>query len=664
MKTLLIITYLLYFAIASIAQGSGLSLEGLEAYKLNLERHLDAKIRQAVKPIIDDTLFTLSVNVVMKPTDEINKLINNSLNSNSEIAQEEVQQDFEFVEQKPNEEETLLPLTKLGMWQKKPKTTKTKQLVQNQKTISFVSYHDFVANIEIAFYADKSISPEVNQSIEQVVKNATKSYEPKLAANFFQLSIAKPKIEEKTKPEPSPVPTTEPDKKDNKVEEKKPEENKPTLMGLLIEFKIPLTLILCCLMLLLLGFYIMSKLDDISGRKIDILEKQSQREDAAFKANEIRDFEDHKSGVGKPTIIDEKTFTEQKNQLIEKLNAYLDVHTKPLCNMISKWIKFKNDGYRESLNFLARVIPVDKLNMITELLSDEDRAHWNQVISSGFSAAMEPQAVEFIENQLLMNVLQPQPKLDEQVKDLINELTFTDILKVLQLNPDLGSILITFLNTSQITKIFEVLDNNTVARISRAGMLLTQNSIESKVKELQQTLLRVKGETQRLSPFGEKVQSILKDIQIDKEEHLFKALSMQMEKNNLIEIARSQFPSEIIIELPKDLLKRAFTTLPLISRAEFIISQKPDRQQFLMELVGEGKNREVIEEEFDNIQTDQLRVVSLQRSSEKYWKQYVQIVRSMIQKDESLQTELFPILSKWADKIAEPSGGANGRQAA
>lgn len=663
MKTLLITIYLLFLAIASIARGSGLSLEGLESYKLNLERHLDAKIRQAVKPIIDDTLFTLSVNVVMKPTDEINKLINNSLNSNSELAQEEVQQDFEFVEQKPNEEETLLPLTKLGMWQKKPKTNKTKPPVQNQKNISFVSYHDFVANIEIAFYADKSISPEMNQSIEQVVKNATKSYEPKISANFFQLSIAKPKPEDIPKPEPSLLPN-ESDKKDNKDAEKKPEDKPLTLMGLLIEFKIPLTLVLCCLMLLILGFYIMSKFDDISGRKIDILEKQSQREDAAFKANEIRDFEDHKSEVGKPTIIDEKTFTEQKNHLIEKLNAYLDVHTKPLCNMISKWIKFKNDGYRESLNFLARVIPVEKLNMITELLSDEDRAHWNQVISSGFSAAKEPQAVEFIENQLLMNVLQPQPKLDEQVKDLINELTFTDILKVLQLNPDLGSILITFLNTSQITKIFEVLDNNTVARIARAGMLLTQNSIESKVKDLQQTLLRVKGETQRLSPFGEKVQSILKDIQIDKEEHLFKALSMQMEKNNLIEIARSQFPSEIIIELPKDLLKRAFTTLPLISRAEFIISQKPDRQQFLMELVGEGKNREVIEEEFDNIQTDQLRVVSLQRTSEKYWKQYVRIVRSMIQKDESLQTELFPILSKWADKIAEPSGGANGRQAA
>jgi hypothetical protein len=255
-------------------------------------------------------------------------------------------------------------------------------------------------------------------------------------------------------------------------------------------------------------------------------------------------------------------------------------------------------------------------------------------------------------------------KVDDQVRALINEINFNDLIKLLNNNTEIGAMLVSFLNASQMAKLFETLDTNTVTKISEAGMALRPNVIQENMKQLKELLLHTKMQSKKLSDFGEKVQAILKVIQIEKEEALFKALSLQMDKAHLIELAKVQLPSELIPQLPQDLLRRALNTLPLTTRAEFIISQKSPRREFILNLISGGKNKEIIEEEIDTIQLDQLKVTSLQRSSEKYWKQYVLIIRTMIEKDESIQAELFPVLSSWADRLTQSQRGAYGIRAA
>jgi hypothetical protein len=657
---LFITLFLFFLTLPQAICAQSLSIEGLESYKLKLENHLDAKIRQAVKPIIEESQFTLSVVIIMKPTVEINRLINSALGNNGDLKNTSTDI-FEFVQEKPKEEETLLPLTKLGLWQRKTTSNTSKNGTDNS-SVNFITYKDFISKINLAFYTDRSVSTDVNRSLEQIIRNAAANFESNLNLQFTQLNIVQPKKPdpelEKIRAEQDAKLALEEQKR--QALEKKTESDKKSFLNLLIEFKIAIALVFCCFMFLMLGYYITANFNRISARKMEILEKQAEREESVFRTKEIVEQGQNLNVKTTFSPLDEKTMAEKKTLISAKLNSYINSDQDSFSTMITNWIKFKNEGYLEALNFVARTVPIQNITTISEKLTDEDKAHWNQIIARGYLNEMEPTAVDFIEKQILMLALQPQTKIDEQLRGVINDVNFADIIKLMQTNIETGALILNFLNASQISKIFDTLDANTVAKISQAGMLLKPNISPEKIKELQTQLTQIKMQSRRLTDFGEKVQAIIKDVQIEKEEALFRALSIQMEKPNLVELARTQVPSEVIPSLPPDLLRRALNTFPLIGRAEFIIAQKSPRKEFILGLVGEGKNKEIIEEEIENIQMDQIRVAALQRSSEKYWKQFVLVIRSMIQKDESLQAELFPILSAWADRLIQTQSSRGG----
>ena len=664
------------------------SIEGLEGYKLNLENHIDNKLRQAVRPLLEESQFSLNVNVVLKSTDEISKIIDEANPPEVQIEkllpekiskQIETDEEISFVELKPTEEETLLPLSKLGLWQKRKKP-KAPPISESQvlnpaasstpvplKKQLFVSYKDFVNRIDVAFYIEKDLTKEKTTNVEKIVRDIVANNTPRINLSYNPISMFKeehPKLKEELEKSKALE-----EKKLLELEEKRVkneqalrnEKKQYSLLELLLELKIPIALLLCGLIILVLGFYITSNFNNLSQRKMEILEKQADREDAAFKAKQMQESETTSINQGTATTeLDEKALDLKKTIISEKINQFINEDIDALALMIRRWITFKNEGYREALNFTARSLSVQQLNRILMLLNDEEKTTWNSSVTSQFRNKDEIVAVLFIESQLLVNIIQPRPNIDEELKTKINSLNYVEIIQIIKSNIELGAVLTVYLQPTQVSKIFEMLDLDSVSKLSNHGLRLSKATIELKSKDLLAIVNKVKQDHPPSSPFVDRIQNLIKDVQIEKEQFLFRALSQKLNRTELLELAEGQFPSELIPSLPIDILRRAMNTIPIVKRAEIYLSQKGERRDFILNLFPEGKNREILLEEVENIELDPTRLSTIERNTDKNWKLFIQSVRGLLQRDESLKPILDPIVVQWIDQLVQSQGGGSG----
>jgi hypothetical protein len=665
------------------------SFAGLEAYKLELESHIDTKIRQAVKALLVEEQYSLSVTVELKSSAEITKLLPKTGMNESDLAKDNAKasgigaENFIFVENKPTDEEVLLPLTKLGLWQRKTVASPQDQNAggtqagAKKEEVPFISYRDFVSSINVNMFLDRDLSTEITEAAERVVRGALANTDGRLNVQFGKNTLPKkidPREEERKQREAL-------DRKERKEREEKEDkererdraeraaqlqsqnkEKQRSLLDYLVEFKMPIALIVCTLAMFMLGLMSISNFNQMSTRKMALMEKQGEREDAAFKAAQMREEETHSKVNSVDLDLSEKDLEIKRVEVKSKMISFVESNPREAALMIRRWVLFKGDGATEALNFLARTLSVPQMTGLLEQLSEDDRRSWNQAVSNGFGARDEKVALAFAETQLLVNIIHSNPSVDESLKNLISTLGLNEIVTVIRKNQELGAVLVLFLQSSQLAKVFESLEVEMVTRLSQIGVQVTPATIGAKMKELHELITQVKAEVGARSPFVDKLQGLLREVSPDKEGPLFFAMATKLDRKSFLEFLRTHVPADLIPRLPFDLLKKAMGSISLVRRAEMILSQSDDRREFLLSLIGEGKAREILNEEIENISLESSRVSFLKRNGETSWRQFIQIVRIQTQ-DEAKLGDLDEVLNGWIEGLAQ-KGRGNAKRAA
>ena len=166
------------------------------------------------------------------------------------------------------------------------------------------------------------------------------------------------------------------------------------------------------------------------------------------------------------------------------------------------------------------------------------------------------------------------------------------------------------------------------------------------------------------SPFHEALSDIFGQVEIRKEEILFDSLIKSKDQETFTKMAEQYYPSTLLWELPGHTIKALYSQYPSKQGVEMIFSMPEQEREKLLEMIGEGKVREVIDLEIEEISTDPLRSKQIQKKKDQLWHNFVTHVRNALSVDQQLGSQAQQILEDWIDKQFSNEGPQNDSKAA
>ncbi|MCB0414814.1 MAG: hypothetical protein KDD50_10800 [Bdellovibrionales bacterium] len=619
---------------ASMAFSQTTENSSFEEERLRFEKHLFEKANKAVSLTLPADSYVLNVGVKMRP-----------------IPPEVINIDDDFEEplyqatKPPKDVLGEVPLTKLGVWTAPSmRKRKSKQIVKRVK-----NFMDFVDAVNVDLIVDEKVPADAKRTVRRVLDVVVQKSSPILA-----------KVSVTSMPIVKEVVKTEQEIKEEAKEEMKKEmvEKPKTLEDRLTELGLPIGIMAAALLFFVLGLVVVRSLSRMHTQKIRVMEDQVKAQEAAARS---KMFESEESAIseaveGVDVVVDESL--EERGTIRKGLEHFVFLikeDPQRAVYLIKQWIHSGMAGSPEALAIVSRVLSVTQINQVLMLLDDAERRLWNKAISqTSLDFNKYLRADRFVAKQVLNSYINPPPPIEDSIRDLVAAITPEEGAECARRDAKLGAVLLNVLPTLQVAKMLNLLEHETMERVSELSGSLTSQQMSKLSLALSTTIKDIRSSRKAgITPFLDRVVDLIPEVGVHREEVLFNTVARTGQTMLLLKLSKEFYPAELINDLPREVLKQVFDKLPMVRRAELIISQDELTKQILWGLVGEsGKMREIIEAEVDQIEFDDTRVRSILRNKNRLWKEFVDRVRQLIRSDEDIQDELSDHLASWVeDKI-------------
>lgn len=264
------------------------------------------------------------------------------------------------------------------------------------------------------------------------------------------------------------------------------------------------------------------------------------------------------------------------------------------------------------------------------------------------TATTAARAESFISNQIIENMLAPPPASDSETKEALSGISPQEVVDIAKGNPSLGAYLANVLATPQVAQMMTGLPEDIAQQVLAKVPDYNQNDYLQMGSSIREVIKSIRsGRNKKTTPFSFKSIDLIRDLGPAKERMLFEAIANTGDSDLLTEAARQLLPAELrFFLLPDNLLKVLLTHTPSAERAELIASQDEESKLRLLKAVGEtGKLREILQIfEVSQISKDPIKLKRTQQNKDKYWGQFVAIVRGFLANNQT-EREKLPILS-------------------
>lgn len=117
------------------------------------------------------------------------------------------------------------------------------------------------------------------------------------------------------------------------------------------------------------------------------------------------------------------------------------------------------------------------------------------------------------------------------------------------------------------------------------------------------------------------------------------------------QLSKRYFPALLVKDLPKEVIKVAYTKMPAPKRAELVLSCDDQVRDIFYGIVGEPgkKMRDILDLEMSDLQKDEDTVSRIRDDKDKIWQGFVKIVRSLIKTDAAVAKSTSKALSAWIE---------------
>ncbi|MCB0366697.1 MAG: hypothetical protein H6624_00760 [Bdellovibrionaceae bacterium] len=459
-------------------------------------------------------------------------------------------------------------------------------------------------------------------------------------------------------------------KEDGSIKEKdvnKVPELPKTWQEAVMVFKLPIGILAATLLLLLF----VSGFKTIESQKVAVMAAQVNQAKAAAEAqqnNQVKS-EDPDRDQGEMLAVREGLATGGSGSGeggFDQFRRMAEQYPETAAYLIKLWLNMETSESQRAIAALTKMVPVETLVPVFGGLDDDLKLKLKKASLMIIDATSIQRAEGFIVEQMVENFLVNTVELPDDLKTLLSSMTITDCVECIKRDSRLGAAFINILQASQVGRILKMLPEEEISGLFDEGLSFTQDSIQSLAATLHPMLMEIRQDKAKHQvPLVNKAVELIRYLGPEKEHEVFKMLISSGATEQILEATNRYFPAELILTLPADKLRILLGRMPTNQRAALIYSREEEERKILLEAIGAtGRLREIINDEFREIEKNESMKAQIQKDRAKLWGDFVQISRDSIRNDGRVKDTADELLKKWLSNQGVDTDWGSTEQAA
>jgi hypothetical protein len=422
----------------------------------------------------------------------------------------------------------------------------------------------------------------------------------------------------------------------------------------LFDLKQPIGLLLVSLIMSAVVVFVFNGHRKIEARRLSVLEAKNSREEAESQVKLEREatVAERAASSTASDVLGAISGSEDEPSLegFEKFKTLLRESPEKAASLIKQWLKAPVKGAGEALAALPQVLSTEEFLLIFKHLSLEDRKVWRKLLGTTVDKRGLNAAANFVFSQIVESLLVSPPAIDDELRDMISELTINECIEIAVQDSALGGLLVNLLPTMEVGRMFSLMNPELANAVTIASLKFSDDEIQAKSGELKASISRQRKRKKPSSaPFVDSAEELFRHIGPEKENTIFGALIESQEFDVLDSAAHKYFPAELLFKLPPRVLKVCMDRMSLQKRAEFILSNNEENKNILLESIGKAgaKLRDVIEVEMQVSQSDDVRLRRIEKNRSVLLKEFLDIVRVVIKSNKAAEEQAEGVIDQW-----------------
>ena len=353
------------------------------------------------------------------------------------------------------------------------------------------------------------------------------------------------------------------------------------------------------------------------------------------------------------------------SQGFERFQQCLEQHPDDAINIIRFWINECDDQSILALRAISQLASSSEMEKLMAGLSDPQRAKWKSVLGKHLEAQELVIANKHIFQEVIKAFLVPSRIKDGELLNLVMELNAKSCCDFLTKYDDQVGIMMNLLSPALIGRIITEISEQQAESWLMAGTEFKAQDIDRKVPDLKNALKSYNA-SYAPSPFSQRIISMIPTAAPSREPTLYKALAKAGNSGMIMEVARKNFPSELILSLPGQFLKEVMQSYPVAKRVELIYSRSMELKLTLLDMMAEKGTpaRDLMDMELENVKNDPTTAASIEGQAEEIWFEFVKSCRQFLAKNAAYNGLTDQLIKEWSQKLKPKLQGLEGGRAA
>jgi large-conductance mechanosensitive channel len=418
------------------------------------------------------------------------------------------------------------------------------------------------------------------------------------------------------------------------------------------EFGNAIGLIVATILLGVFSFMLLKKWADIQ-RELAELEKN----DAEAVAEEEKALEEELEEESEDELTLGEDFLESSaEENFARFKVFFDNSKSETVLMVKRWISEETESTGLALKAVAQQLSDEDLIEIFKGLNDIEREKWKNSLDEFLEAEHVKVANKFISEEVMREMIGPSKIQDIDLVDLLLTIRPEVACKFVKEKPEESKILMNLLTPQYSGKILDLLSEQEALEVITRSLDFDFSQVTDEFSAFKTELGLYRDRMER-KPFNAKILQMLPDFNPLKEKMLYGFLAKEDMKEEMVKVAREYYPSDLVINLPKEFLKGAMQNYSISKKVQLLASLEAELKNTLMSSFAEegSASREMLDLEFENLESDQLAMQRIKNKKDDIWTEFIHYIRESVRADDDYASEIEIIITSWVDSLISNS---------
>lgn len=336
----------------------------------------------------------------------------------------------------------------------------------------------------------------------------------------------------------------------------------------------------------------------------------------------------------------------------ERFKVCLSQYPIEASNVSREWIIQNSEESRLALRAVAQQLSSEEFSALLSTLGAEQRQMWKSVIGAYLDSSQTKEANKIVARDVLKALLVPARVKDVNLLNMLMELGASKLTQFLEKNENFAGLMLNLLSPSVTTSILNLVNDQKAESWLMSAATFDIQTTEAEASKLALSLEQFK---RGLAPshFNASLAELIITATPSRERMLFKSLASSSGSEEVIRVAQTLFPSELILDLPDAFIKETLQSYPMNKRLElFITRDEEERSKLLDTFAEEGTTaRDLMSMEIENITSDAGKLSYIQGRSEEVWKEFLHFTRQSLEKSSQYHGQAHKLLEEWVSSL-------------